>query len=75
VKYSTGYTSAQSGTASFDSSGNFIIKEMFADQPTAVQLESNYYLNADGTLLVKGKLYDKQGKLSYSWSCTLIRAE
>lgn len=61
------------GTASFDTSGRFIVKGMYDDKPTQTRFENIYSFMPDGLLHHEGRSYDDNGKLMSKWFFTLKR--
>ena len=65
--------STASGTASFDTSGQFVVKGMYDDKPTQVRFENIYTFSPDGLLHHEGRSYDTNGKVTFKWFFTLKR--
>lgn len=65
-------TSGFSGVAFFDSTGKFIIHEMY-DDVIMVNIQNTYTMKEDGTLHMDGITYDKTGKQTSTWSFDLQR--
>ncbi len=61
------------GTASFDTTGQFIVKGMYDDKPTQVRFENIYSFTPDGILHHEGRSYDTNGKVTFKWFFALKR--
>lgn len=61
------------GTASFDTTGKFIVKGMYEDKPAQARFENIYSFTSDGLLRQEGRSYDKDGKVTFKWFFTLKR--
>lgn len=72
-KSQNGTISSATGTASFDTTGHFVVKGMYPDKPTALYFENIYTTNKDGSIHHEGRLYDKEGKLTSKWFFDLRR--
>jgi hypothetical protein len=67
------YVFTERGTAGFDSSGQFVVKGMYGDQPDKVRFENVYTLSNNGLLHQEGRTYDTKGKLISKWFFALKR--
>ena len=65
--------SATTGTASFDTSGRFIVKGMYDDKPALIHFENIYTFMPDGLLHHEGRSYDTNGKVTFKWFFDLKR--
>lgn len=72
-KDSYGGTYTQFGRVEIDDAGNIITTIMDADKPTVKRSESMIALQKDGSLLIKNKWFDADGKQQGSNSFTLHR--
>ncbi|HYJ62843.1 MAG TPA: hypothetical protein VEV62_03795 [Parafilimonas sp.] len=72
-KSQNGTISTAIGSASFDSSGRFVVKGMYPDKPSSIYFENIYTINGDGSIHHEGRLFDKDGKLTSKWFFDLHR--
>ena len=72
-KGSGGDVSTSTGTASYDTSGKFVVRGMYPDKPTLLRFENIYTTNSDGSIHHEGRSYDKDGKLTFKWFFDLRR--
>ena len=72
-KGARGYVTATTGTASFDTTGKFIVKGMYEEKPTQARFENIYSFSPDGLLHHEGRSYDTNGKVTFKWFFALKR--
>ena len=72
TKTGDGNTETNAGRALIDSVGSLMLKQMFPDKPASVQYENSYTRKNDGSMLFKGRVYNENGNVTYSWSYSLL---
>ena len=72
-KGASSYVTATTGTASFDTTGKFVVKGMYEDKPAATRFENIYTITSDGLLHQEGRSYDTNGKVTFKWFFDLKR--
>jgi len=72
-KSSTGYFSTNTGSASTDTSGNILVKIMDHDNNNVVSYDNVYSSKSADRIHFDGHGYDKQGKVTTTWSFDLKR--